>query len=101
MPMKAITMREFAWLCRNDPELHQQVLAIPNTISPEKIQALARENEYQIVPEEGWAEPAGMQALNDDELDQISGGAGNPMSSQQLADWRVWLRIWTGIGVTS
>ena len=50
MPMKAITMREFAWLCRNDPELHQQVLAIPHTISPEKIQALAREKAGQNRP---------------------------------------------------
>ena len=49
--MKTITMREFGRLCTDDPEIHAQVLAIPGTICPEKIFALAEKNGFQIVPE--------------------------------------------------
>ena len=89
--MKAITMREFARLCTDDPAVHEQVLAIRGTICPEKVYALAERNGYRIVPE-------GVEELDLDALDQVVGGAG-PQTNQN-ADWFTWLRIWTGIGAT-
>ena len=49
--MTQITAREFAILCRSDPNLYAQTVAIPGSIEPEKIIALAERNGYQII---GW-----------------------------------------------
>ena len=48
--MKAITAQDFAQLCRNDPDIHNQMLAIPKTVTAEKIFALAERNGYRIPP---------------------------------------------------
>ena len=68
--MKAITAKEFAHLCRSDPDIHDQMLAIPKTVTAEKIFSLAERNGYRILPEQPAAKQAQIELLRDDELDR-------------------------------
>ena len=99
--MKLIHMRDFAKLCTDNPDMHAQVLAIPGTISPEKIFALAEKNGYQIVSEGVKHEENSPVLLDMDQLDQVTGGAADGSNACQMQDWFTWLRIWTGIGMPS
>ena len=96
--MKAITAKEFAHLCRSDPDIHDQMLAIPKTVTAEKIFSLAERNGYRIVPEQPAAKQVQIELLRDDELDRVSGGAG-AMSEDQMWDaFHVWMYHIMGFG---
>lgn len=96
--MKRITMREFAILCRSDPVLKGQTVAIPGTVTPDKILDLAKQNGYQIVPEktgppDGWIEP-----LDEALLEGVTGGAGVMTREEQLDAMHTWLYYVMGFG---
>ena len=94
--MREITVWEFAVLCRSDPELYAQTVAIPKTITPEKIFDLAARNGYRLLPE--GREPEAAVPLDDAALDRVSGGAGG---AEQEAGWRTlhtWMYYVMGFG---
>ncbi len=96
--MKAITAQNFAQLCRSDPDIHAQMLAIPKTVTAEKIFALAERNGYRILPVQPDAQPVQMEPLDDDALDRITGGVGS-MSEEEMWDaFHVWMYHIMGFG---
>lgn len=95
--MKQITMREFAALCRSDPDLYSQMVAIPKTITPEKVFSLASRNGYQIVPEQPEAE-APVELLDDADLDRVTGGVGALSQEEQWNALHTWIYYVMGYG---
>lgn len=94
--MKSITARDFARLCREDPEIHDQMLAIPKTVSAEKIFALAERNGYRILPVQLPGNRA--QPLDEDAPDRVTGGT-DSMSEQEKWDaFHVWMYYIMGFG---
>lgn len=96
--MKQITMREFAALCRSDPDLNAQTLAIPKTITPEKLFALAAHNGYCIVPERTNHPEDRIEPLEEDMLDRVSGGTGPWTQEAQLDALHTWIYYVMGFG---
>lgn len=96
--MKAITMREFARLCTDDPALYKQVLAIPGSICPEKVFALAEKNGYQILQEGAKPEASTPVPLDMEQLDRVTGGTEEASNENRMQDWLTWLHIWVGVG---
>lgn len=96
--MKQVTMREFAALCRSDPELYAQTVAIPNTITPEKVFSLAARNGYRIVREREAGNRDQIVQLDDDELDQISGGTDAVSQQEQWNALHTWIYHVMGFG---
>ena len=96
--MRAITAREFAQLCRNDPDIHAQMLAIPNTVTAEKIFDLAERNGYHILPVKPTADLKQIEVLNEDALDRISGGVGMISEEEKWAAFHVWMYHIMGFG---
>ena len=91
--MKDISMKEFARLCKSDPALFKQVIAMPGTVSLDRLMELAGQNGYNIVPDQCCPEKAGMEALADEQLDRVTGGLS---LSERQAAWKDWFVTWTG-----
>lgn len=96
--MKQITMREFAILCRSDPGLYEQTVAIPNTITPEKVLALAERNGYRIVPEHSSPPEDQIQLLDEEMLDAVSGGGCALTQQEKLDALHTWIYYVMGFG---
>ncbi len=96
--MTQITAREFAILCRSDPNLYAQTVAIPGSIEPEKIIALAERNGYQIMPDKGCPPEGQIELLNEDMLDAVSGGGGGLTQQEKLDALHTWLYYVMGFG---
>ena len=107
--MTQITAREFAILCRSDPNLYAQTVAIPGSIEPEKIIALAERNGYQIMlvvflvlhqimPEKGCPLEGQIELLNEDMLDAVSGGGGGLTQQEKLDALHTWIYYVMGFG---
>lgn len=96
--MKPITAQDFARLCREDPDLHDQMLAIPKTVSAEKIFALAECNGYRILPVQHPADPLQMEPLDDAALDRVTGGTGAMTEEEKWDAFHVWMYYIMGFG---
>lgn len=96
--MTNITMREFAILCRSDPELYKQTVAIPGTVTPEKVLSLARRNGYRIVPEHSCPSGNQIELLHEEDLERVTGGTGDMTRQEQLDALHTWLYYVMGFG---
>ncbi len=96
--MKQITMREFAILCRRDPDLYEQTVAIPDTITPDKVLGLAERNGYRIVPERSIPPDDQFELLDEEVLDLISGGNGALTQQEKLDALHTWIYYVMGFG---
>lgn len=96
--MKQITARQFAILCRSDPSLYEQTVAIPGSIEPEKIIALAERNGYRIVPEKSCPPEGQIELLDEDMLDAVSGGGGGLTQQEKLDVLHTWIYYVMGFG---
>lgn len=96
--MKQITARQFAILCRSDPSLHEQTVAIPGSIEPGKIIALAERNGYRIVPEKSCPPEGQIELLDEDMLDAVSGGGGGLTQQEKLDVLHTWIYYVMGFG---
>ena len=96
--MKMITARDFAQLCRSDPDLHTQMLAIPKTVTAEKIFSLAERNGYRIMPVQSDAGHREIEPLCDDDLDRVSGGTGAMSEEEMWNAFHVWMYHIMGFG---
>lgn len=96
--MRPITAREFAHLCKNDPKLHDQMLAIPKTVSAEKIFALAERNGYRILPEQPVYAEGQPEPLDEEALDRVTGGAGAMTEKEMWDTFHVWMYYIMGFG---
>lgn len=95
--MKQITAREFAILCRSDQNLYEQTVALPGTVTPEKIIALADRNGYRIVQEKKSSMEEKIELLDEDLLDGVSGGCG--LTQQERLDvLHTWIYYAMGFG---
>ncbi len=96
--MKPITAQEFARLCRNDPDIYDQMLAIPKTVTAEKIFALAERNGYRILPVQPTTDRAQMEPLDEDALDRVTGGTGAMTDEEMWDAFHVWMYYVMGFG---
>lgn len=96
--MKAITAQDFAQLCRSDPDIHAQMLAIPKTVTAEKIFALAERNGYRILPVQPDAGQQQIEPLSDEALDRIAGGTGGMSEEEKWDAFHVWMYHIMGFG---
>ena len=96
--LNQITAREFAILCRSDPNLYEQTVAIPGSIKPEKIIALAERNGYRIVPEKGSPPEGQIELLDEEMLDAVSGGGGGLTQQEKLDALHTWIYYVMGFG---
>ena len=96
--MTQITAREFAILCRSDPNLYAQTVAIPGSIEPEKIIALAERNGYRIAPERSNSPATQIELLDEDMLDAVSGGGGGLTQQEKLDALHTWIYYVMGFG---
>lgn len=96
--MNTITMREFAVLCRKDPGLYEQTVALPGTVTTEKILALAAHNGYRIVPEKSSPPEAQIELLDENMLDGVSGGADVLTQQERLDALHTWIYYVMGFG---
>ena len=95
--MIPITMREFAILCRSDPNLYKQTVAIPGTVTPEKILSLAQRNGYRILPEHSPSEGR-IELLDEEQLEGVTGGTGAMTRQEQMDAMHTWLYYVMGFG---
>ena len=96
--MKQITAREFAILCRSDPNLYEQAVAIPGSVAPEKIIALAERNGYRIVPEKSSPPEDRMELLDVETLSQVTGGVDQLTQQEKLEVLHTWIYYAMGFG---
>lgn len=96
--MKTITAQEFAQLCRSNPNIHAQMLAIPKTVTAEKIFALAERNGYRILPVQSGTEQREIEPLSEDALDRVSGGTGAMTEEEMWNAFHVWMYHFMGFG---
>ena len=96
--LNQITAREFAILCRSDPNLYEQTVAIPGSIKPEKIIALAERNGYRIVPEKGSPPEGQIELLDEEMLDAVTGGGGGLTQQEKLDALHTWIYYVMGFG---
>ena len=96
--MKTITAQDFAQLCRNDPDIHNQMLAIPKTVTAEKIFALAERNGYRILPVQSGKGHSEIEPLSEDALDRVSGGTGAMSEKEKWNAFHVWMYHIMGFG---
>ena len=89
-------MRDFAILCRTDPALKRQTVAIPGTVTPDKILDLAERNGYRIVPEHSDPPTDPVEPLDEEQLSGVTGGA--MTRQEQLDALHTWLYYVMGFG---
>ena len=96
--MKAISPQRFAQLCRSDPDIHAQMLAIPKTITAEKMFALAECNGYRILPVQSEAGQKEIECLSDEALGWVSGGTCGMSEEEMWNAFHVWMYHIMGFG---
>ncbi|MBR2520903.1 MAG: hypothetical protein IKE62_01805 [Oscillospiraceae bacterium] len=93
--MKDVSMKEFADLCRTDPTLFHQMLAMPQTVSLDRVVELAANNGYRIISGQGFP-LNGMESLYPEDLSRVTGGAGDIAHLERQTAWKDWFIAWTG-----
>lgn len=96
--MKQITAREFAIMCRCDPNLYEQTVALPGMVTPEKIIAMADRNGYRIVPEKISPQEEEIELLDEDMLEKVSGGNSSLTQQERLDVLHTWIYYVMGYG---
>ena len=74
------------------------MLAIPKTVSAEKIFALAERNGYRILPVQSAPAQAQMEPLDENALDRVTGGTGAMTEKEMWDTFHVWMYYIMGFG---